>query len=172
MVSGVSNAGVVERVEVVVGLLKVTGTPVAVVVVVVVGLIVEVNFPSSGGEILAEVMSHNKAVKEEGGDVVLEIAGPMELHVDLGELVVSAVAPTPVLKDADVTLTVVCGATISDETEGACGAEGDVLTLIGRSGDGEAEVVGGGRIGMPVVEVIDDAACIVCEAEVGRVVGQ
>ncbi|CAL8380212.1 unnamed protein product [Arctogadus glacialis] len=64
----------------------------------------------------------------------------MELNVDLGELVVSAVAPTPVLSDADVSLTVVCGATISDETEGVCGAEGDVLTLLGRSGDGEAEV--------------------------------
>ena len=48
-----------------------------------------------------------------------------------------------------------------------CGAEGDVLTLIGRSGDKEAEVVGGGVLETPVVVVIDDAACVVCEAEGG-----
>ena len=167
MVSGVWNADEVERVEVVVGVstVLVVGTRV-VVVVVVVGLIVKMKSPSCGREILAEVVSNNRAVKEKGGDVVLEIAGPMELNVDLGELVVSAVATTPVLSDADVTLTVVCGATISDVTEGICGAEGDVLTLLGTSGDGEA-VVGGGLVEMPVVVVIDDAAWVVCEAEVG-----
>ena len=115
MVSGVWNAGEVERVEVVVGVLTVPVVGTSVVVVDVVGLIIETN--SCGREILAEVVSHNRAVRETGGDVVLEIAGPAGLNVDLGELVVPAVAPTPVLSDADVTLTVVRGATIAVVTE-------------------------------------------------------
>ena len=57
--------------------------------------------------------------------------------------------------------------TISDVTEGVCGAEGDVLTLLGRSAVGAAEVVGEWLMEMPVIVVVDAVACVVCEAEVG-----
>lgn len=167
VVSGVWYAGEVERVEVIVGPLTVlvVGTMV-VVEVVVVRLIVELNFPSSGRVVVARDVS--STVMKKGSNVV-EIAGTVELSVDPEELVVSAVVPTRLLGDAEVTLMVVCGTNISDVTEGVCGAEGDVRTLLGRSG---LEVLGGWLVEMPVVVVVDAVACVVCEAEVGCVVGE